>query len=852
MQLTGYTKAGKRRERRRRSSPRWRLRFASLGLLGAALMLQACASDEGPDAVVHVVEVSPGQAHVLVGDTVVLNGVAKAPDGTDRPAVALTWTTRHPDLVRLEAGATASVAANVTPGLTASAASRAGQGGRVPAGAGQGGGVPAGADQGGAAPSTADQGGGVPAGAGQGAGAPAGNRAVRIVGLRAGLAEVNAATHGKTGVAHIEVRNRVPEVAELLPAAAVAGSAGVTVVVKGAHFASDAQVTWNDQPRPTQFIGAGELRVSIPSSDLATAGAARINVANPAPGGGPSASLGFPVVATNVVRVELQPKNATLTVGQNVTIAGSAQDVAGNVVSVPITWSSSHPAVASITQQAGSGTPGASLVVISAAAAGSTTISASAGGVTAYAMITVIAPVGTPRITGITPDSVESNPNALEITIRGEHFLPNSGAFLGGSSRPTTYVSATELKMHLWPDDVRNSGVRQITVLNPGTNGGMSAAAAFRIVPGVWRVEIEPKEIALWPGQELQLTATAYDEQNRPLTGRAVEWNALHPEVATIDATGRVRAARPGSATIDAVMGGRTGYRGVMVHTPLPWDLLYEGTHGGYAELWLLTLGPDQAPRRLLPAGTYASEPAVSPDGSKIAYVGLSQDGARNIFIVNRDGSGLRQLTHHVETDDQPAWSRDGQRLAFRSLRDDVSDIYVVNADGTGLMNITKNAGRNVDGPVASESPSWTLTGRIVFSHGYANLNPRPYRLVSAAADGSDRQFMTDAYYRMYEPEVSPDGRHIAVRVAWSGDWGSTEMVSVIGGDGSVGAWINHPGRGSSPSWSPDSRWLTFTTREANGQTGIGVVSLQWMAGAMSENLIALPAGGRNPTWLPR
>jgi hypothetical protein len=782
MHLTEYPNGHGRRDSARRAIPRWRLRFTFPGLLSAGLILAACDSPEAPDAAVHVIDVTPRQAPLLVGDTLLVSGAAKSADGTPRTDLQLTWSTRHPELVQL---------------------------------------------------------------------APA-QGAAKVIGLRAGLAEVNAATHGRIGVATVEVRNRVPAVTGLLPATAVAGSAGVTVVIRGDHFAPDAQVTWNDQPRPTQFVDAGELRVSIPASDLATAGAARLNVVNPAPGGGPSASLGFPVVATNVMRVELQPKSATLVIGQNMTIAGSAQDIAGNVVNAQVTWASSHPAVASITQTTGNGTPGSSLATVTAVAAGLTTISASAGGVTAYAAITVIAPVGTPRIASITPDSVESNPNALEITIRGEHFLQNSAALLSGSSRPTTFVSATELKMHLWPDDVRNSGTRQITVFNPGTGGGMSTAIQFRIVPGVWRVEIGPKEVTLWPGQEIQLTATAYDEQNRPLTGRKVEWKAPHPTIATVAEDGRVRAIAPGSATIDAVIGGRTGFRGVLVHTPLPWDLLYEGTHGGYAELWLLTLGPDQAPRRLLPAGTYASEPAVSPDGSKIAFVGLSQDGARNIFIVNRNGTGLRQLTSHAETDDQPAWSRDGTRIAFRSLRDSVADIFVVNADGTGLTNITKNVHRNVDGPVASESPSWTPTGRIVFSHGYANLNPRPYRLVSAAADGSDRQVMTDAYYRVYEPEVSPDGRHIAVRVAWSGDWGSSEMVSVIGGDGQVGAWINHPGPGNAPSWSPDSRWLTFATRGENGQTGIGVVSLQWMAGGQSGSLIALPAGGRNPTWLPR
>jgi hypothetical protein len=81
-------------------------------VMAAAMLLQACDEDQGPDAIVHVVEVTPAQATVLVGDTVELTARAKAPDGTIRSGVTLAWSTPHPELVAVTgAGGTGRVVA---------------------------------------------------------------------------------------------------------------------------------------------------------------------------------------------------------------------------------------------------------------------------------------------------------------------------------------------------------------------------------------------------------------------------------------------------------------------------------------------------------------------------------------------------------------------------------------------------------------------------------------------------------------------------------------------------------------------------------------------------------------------
>ena len=89
------------------------------------------------------------------------------------------------------------------------------------------------------------------------------------------------------------------------------------------------------------------------------------------------------------------------------------------------------------------------------------------------------------------------------------------------------------------------------------------------------------------------------------------------------------------------------------------------------------------------PVGAYAA-PAWSPDGRKIAFVS-DRDGNSEIYVMNANGSGQRSLTRNPAFDDDPAWSPDGRLIAFRSTRDGNTDIYIMNADGSGQRNLTRS-----------------------------------------------------------------------------------------------------------------------------------------------------------------
>lgn len=129
------------------------------------------------------------------------------------------------------------------------------------------------------------------------------------------------------------------------------------------------------------------------------------------------------------------------------------------------------------------------------------------------------------------------------------------------------------------------------------------------------------------------------------------------------------------------------------------------------AAIWLIR--PDGGGRRLLTAGL---DPAWSPDGKRLV---LARDGW--IVVVNRDGSGVRQLTappsgcdmpdpDQYGVDADPDWGPGG-RIAFVRSCDELSAgsydrIFVVRADGTGLHALTQ-------GP-DDASPSWSPDGRAL------------------------------------------------------------------------------------------------------------------------------------------
>jgi TolB protein len=141
---------------------------------------------------------------------------------------------------------------------------------------------------------------------------------------------------------------------------------------------------------------------------------------------------------------------------------------------------------------------------------------------------------------------------------------------------------------------------------------------------------------------------------------------------------------------------------------------------------------------------TQASEwvPEWSPDGQKIAFAS-DRDGDSEIFIMNQDGSELVQLTHNSRFDGYPCWSPDGSKLAY-SAEDEKGnwDIYFMNADGSDPRPLTQSK-------TGDFAASWSPDGKWLV---YVSNNDVDNEIFIIDVNGQNQQRLTNNSYNDMMP----------------------------------------------------------------------------------------------------
>ena len=189
-----------------------------------------------------------------------------------------------------------------------------------------------------------------------------------------------------------------------------------------------------------------------------------------------------------------------------------------------------------------------------------------------------------------------------------------------------------------------------------------------------------------------------------------------------------------------------------------------------------------------LPDGSYL--PVFSPDGRQVAFAATPQGaGAQDIFLVNADGTNLRQLTTHPDSDTTPTWSPSGTQIAFTSDRTGKPQIYVMNLDGSGLRRLPIPDGE-------ADRATWAPApfNEIAYS---ARTGPGYDIKVYELSSGVTRQ-ITLSEGSNESPSYSPSGRHLAFMSTRSGLW----QVFTIGRDGNGLRQVTRSGNNQTPDWS--------------------------------------------------
>jgi Tol biopolymer transport system component len=283
-------------------------------------------------------------------------------------------------------------------------------------------------------------------------------------------------------------------------------------------------------------------------------------------------------------------------------------------------------------------------------------------------------------------------------------------------------------------------------------------------------------------------------------------------------------------STITWELGGEGGCAGPQPLTGRPWlrapngQIAMASSGGNLFTVDAAGLDRRQITVSDLPPSSFDNQPVWSPDGSSIAIASETEAGY-DIYVMNPDGTGLRQVTDIEGIELDPAWSPDGSKIAFHhdpgGFDFTHSSVYVVNADGSGLRTLVDRQGYvgrpawspdgtkialNIDGLIygvdadgsnltllhgAGEETNgivWTREGnRIVF----ADEGPQGLTLFSMRPEGTDVRPMFDRLppgVRFPVSALSADGRWIVV----ADDWGvpfdaplGTNEVYLMSADGS-------------------------------------------------------------------
>jgi len=234
----------------------------------------------------------------------------------------------------------------------------------------------------------------------------------------------------------------------------------------------------------------------------------------------------------------------------------------------------------------------------------------------------------------------------------------------------------------------KRAGKTTLVVKGPGA--GLVVTWQIRVIAA--GLKLSAARLGLPLNRRYALKASFADEAGGvigPATG--VTWASDNPPVAAVAEDGTVSTAADGHARITATApGGRRAVAEIFVQG----EIVLESSRTGRFQLYSAERANLAQLRKVMDDTAVATEPAFSPDGSRIAFTS-TRDGQAEIYVMDADGTSAARLTNSPGADGDASFTADGQAVVFHSQRTGHRQVFLQPITSSDAVRLTQEPADN-------------------------------------------------------------------------------------------------------------------------------------------------------------